>query len=70
MFIKGFAIDISGVEKELKWDQIKLAGFSSRASDMLPKSSLATAQAVGNLILLMLTRAPSSSRDCTSRSAY
>ena len=32
----------------IKWDQIKLVGFCSRASDMLPKSIPDTAQAVGN----------------------
>ena len=54
----------------IKWHQIKLAGFCSRASDMLPKSSPDTAQAVGNLILLVLMKALSSSRDCFLRSAY
>lgn len=53
-----------------KWHQIKLAGFCSRASDKLPKSSPDTAQAVGNLILPALTKALRSSRDCTLRSAY
>lgn len=54
----------------IKWHQIKLAGFCFGASDMLPKSSPDTAQAVSNLILLVLTKALSSSRDCTLRSAY
>lgn len=53
-----------------KGHQIKLAGFCSEASDKLPKSSPDTAQAVGNLILPALTKALSSSRDCTLRSAY
>lgn len=73
MFIKGFTTDISGIKKSswfVKWDQIKLTGFCSRASDMLPKPSPATAQAVGNLILLVLTKALSGSRDCTSRVEY
>lgn len=52
----------------IKWHQIKLAGFCSWASDMLPKSNPATAQTVGNLILLVLTKALGSSRDCTFRS--
>lgn len=55
----------------IKWHQIKLVGFCSRPSDMLPKSSPDAAQAVGNLILLVLMKAlSSSSRDCTLRSAY
>lgn len=55
----------------IKWHQIKLAGFCSRPSNMLPKSSPDAAQAVGNLILLALMKTlSSSSRDCTLRSAY
>lgn len=48
----------------MQWHKIKLTGLCSGATDVLPKSSSDTAQAVGNLILV-LTKALSSSRACT-----